>query len=72
MYLLPLYCFSEQEAWFSKGSGGYHSSGYIEERLKNVKKRMPKQSWGDGVKKPLKEKEPSMKEKIQKANSVGM
>ncbi|XP_063971465.1 uncharacterized protein LOC129269578 isoform X2 [Lytechinus pictus] len=55
------------EAWYTPAVEGEHAKGFIEERLKNVRKRMPKQGWTSlepSSSSEENQKEPSTKEKI--------
>ncbi|XP_063959768.1 uncharacterized protein LOC135155087 isoform X2 [Lytechinus pictus] len=60
------------EAWYTQAVEGEHAKGFIEERLKNVRKRMPKQGWTSLEPSSLSEenqKEPSTKDKIEELKS---
>ena len=58
--------FHVQEAWFAPAKDSKHATGYIEERLKNVRKRMPKQSWTPAQTKKEDKQELSVADKIKK------
>ncbi|XP_063968650.1 uncharacterized protein LOC135157348 [Lytechinus pictus] len=60
------------EAWYTPAVEGEHAKGFIEERLKNVRKRMPKQGWTSlepSSSSEENQKEPSTKEKIEELKS---
>ncbi|XP_063959988.1 uncharacterized protein LOC135155148 isoform X2 [Lytechinus pictus] len=60
------------EAWYTSAVEGEHAKGFIEERLKNVRKRMPKQGWTSlepSSSSEENQKEPSTKEKIEELKS---
>lgn len=72
---ISLYKFHTQEAWYTPAVEGEHAKGFIEERLKNVRKRMPKQGWTSlepSSSSEENQKEPSTKEKIEELKSKGM